>query len=503
LLYPLSYEGNPSILADSAGLPCLTSAVAPFEITGVHVTTWNLDPWTGGPYSTLRVGGRPHDRTQLLQPIDGRLVFAGEHTNAEFPATMHGAWNSGQSAVANLIAEHFSRVASSTHHTSAPPTAIVVGAGLAGLSAATALRAAGYVVTVVEATSHLGGRARTETVWDSPTSTGVQIHPGAAWIHGSDGNPIATFARAADVEFAPWPEGPIRHVQRGRGDLSSAAVATITAERARVDDLLAAASAVARNTGATDATDTATADTALRIALDSALMTVADLSVRAALATQYSHHFESLMAGDLDDLSLRHGDEPYSYPGGDEYLSTVMAPMLTFLAHGLDVRYGQAVKRVELVDEDETFDNVRVHTTVAASGEIDVFVADVCVVTVPLGHLQAGRIVFDPPLPASHLRSLSMLKMGQKAKVFVRFSERWWGDAVELWSYPATPSADGITRWPLWVDVSRPLGAPALCAFLGGPEARRIQELFADGPAGRSTVEAELRSALRSFVVEL
>ncbi|MGC2493796.1 MAG: FAD-dependent oxidoreductase [Candidatus Binatus sp.] len=44
---------------------------------------------------------------------------------------------------------------------------VVVGAGMAGLSAAYRLRKAGVDVTVLESNDHVGGRVRTETREDT------------------------------------------------------------------------------------------------------------------------------------------------------------------------------------------------------------------------------------------------------------------------------------------------------------------------------------------------
>ena len=68
---------------------------------------------------------------------------------------------------------------------------------MAGLAAARRLADAGVEVTVLEARERIGGRMWTDT------SLGVPIDLGAAWIHGTDGNPIvglAADAGAATVE---------------------------------------------------------------------------------------------------------------------------------------------------------------------------------------------------------------------------------------------------------------------------------------------------------------
>ncbi|MFN0191407.1 MAG: FAD-dependent oxidoreductase [Aestuariivirga sp.] len=62
---------------------------------------------------------------------------------------------------------------------------IIVGAGLAGLSAARALQKAGITVRIFEARDRIGGR-----VW---TEDGIDL--GAHWIHSTDGNPITALCR--------------------------------------------------------------------------------------------------------------------------------------------------------------------------------------------------------------------------------------------------------------------------------------------------------------------
>ncbi|MCB0992527.1 MAG: FAD-dependent oxidoreductase, partial [Acidimicrobiales bacterium] len=68
---------------------------------------------------------------------------------------------------------------------------VVVGAGVAGLTAARALAEEGLGVVVLEADAIAGGRVRTDR------SLGVSFDLGASWIHGTDGNPVTDLADAA------------------------------------------------------------------------------------------------------------------------------------------------------------------------------------------------------------------------------------------------------------------------------------------------------------------
>lgn len=70
------------------------------------VTRWKSDPWSRGSYSFISVDSSGSDYELLAEPIippltssnDAkvpRIFFAGEHTNRNYPATVHGALLSG------------------------------------------------------------------------------------------------------------------------------------------------------------------------------------------------------------------------------------------------------------------------------------------------------------------------------------------------------------------------------------------------------------------------
>lgn len=72
------------------------------------------------------------------------------------------------------------------------------GAGLAGARAAQYLSSKGMRVVVLEARSRAGGRTATATA----TSGGYPLELGAAWLHGTTGNPLVPVATAASVSLA-------------------------------------------------------------------------------------------------------------------------------------------------------------------------------------------------------------------------------------------------------------------------------------------------------------
>ena len=72
---------------------------------------------------------------------------------------------------------------------------IIIGAGIAGLSAARLLTDAGYQVTILEGRDRIGGRLHTSHKWPD-----LPIDLGASWIHGTQGNPMTALAAEAKAE---------------------------------------------------------------------------------------------------------------------------------------------------------------------------------------------------------------------------------------------------------------------------------------------------------------
>jgi len=84
------------LLAEATGRPC----PAPAEVA---VTSWATDRFSGGAYTHIPPGASPADADLLGEPVGGRLLFAGEHTQSARLAYADGAMASGLREARRLL----------------------------------------------------------------------------------------------------------------------------------------------------------------------------------------------------------------------------------------------------------------------------------------------------------------------------------------------------------------------------------------------------------------
>lgn len=66
-------------------------------------TRWGQDQFSYGSYSYVAVGASGDDYDILAESVADRVFFAGEATNKQYPATMHGAFLSGMREAAHIM----------------------------------------------------------------------------------------------------------------------------------------------------------------------------------------------------------------------------------------------------------------------------------------------------------------------------------------------------------------------------------------------------------------
>jgi hypothetical protein len=106
------------------------------------------------------------------------------------------------------------------------------------------------------------------------------------------------------------------------------------------------------------------------------------------------------------------------------------------------------------------------------------YAAALAVITVPLGVLKAGGLVFAPPLPEKE-RALERLHMGSVTKLVLRFRERIWERAdprLAQMGWLSVPDHRFRTWWTRWPSM-----APVLVGWVGGPNGARLAEMSDEG----------------------
>jgi monoamine oxidase len=327
---------------------------------------------------------------------------------------------------------------------------IVVGAGVAGLTAARLLHHHGRTVIVLEARDRIGGRVHTDRSGEHP------VDLGASWIHGITDSPVAGAAAAFGMRTMEFTVGgyqpdsrPIAYYGPDGTRLSDAAAQRFVDDIHTVDaTLIDVVAASAPDASYRDVTEEALG--AQNWDPDRTQRVREYLEHRSE--EQYGSWIEDLAAHGLDDDAID-GDEVV-FPDGYDRLSAG-------LVEGLDIRLGHVVTHVRWSPEG-------VEVTVGDR----ILNAATAVVTVPVGVLRSGDFTITPPLPSVNATALGRLTMNAFEKVFLRFLTKFWDDAV----YAIRQQGPESRWWHSWYDLTPLHGTPALLTFAAGPAAREIRD---------------------------
>jgi len=326
---------------------------------------------------------------------------------------------------------------------------IVIGAGIAGLAAGDYLRKKGWGVTILEARERVGGR-----VWSRADWKGKQpVDMGASWIHGISGNPMAELAREQGIRTVPFDYEKKSVYQRGGSRISSA-------EETRIEKNFRKTLKLANATAEELSQDVSLRKTftGAETKLGWSAEELARLNFKAH--TEIEHEF----AASLEELSAQYWNEGEELPGGDAIVPGGLGAIVEPWARGQDIRFGQAVERVRY-----DRDGVRVKTSQGL--EIR---AKKLILTVPLGILKKGKIVFDPPLPKEKLDAIGRIGFGNYQKTALLYEELFWDPELHLFDWDGGATGK---EWAEWVNLYPFTGEPALIAFHTGKVAYGIESM--------------------------
>ncbi len=276
---------------------------------------------------------------------------------------------------------------------------------------------------------------------------------GAAWFHGTEGNPVADYARARGLGLTPYQQdvGVFFDVELNRRLTGSAAATAFSG----LEDIF---SGLAGRHAAGE-------DVAVGQAVESYARQL-DASAADARAVRFAGELALAVNGaPLDRLSLRSVlfERSEELAGGDHVVDGGYRTVVDALAQGLDIALGAPVARIVY-----SSDGVTVET---AGGPID---ASHAIVTVPLGVLKAGSIAFEPALPSTKAEVIERLRYGTFEKVVLVFQERFWGDSFSD-GLAVLSGFGGDRAFPLFVDLSEFAGAPTLVCIYSGAFAATAQ----------------------------
>jgi monoamine oxidase len=293
----------------------------------------------------------------------------------------------------------------------------IIGAGLAGLTAARILAERGVEVELFEASDRIGGRAR--TIIDHHGLLPVELGP--EFVHGRV-EPTLQLVREIGLSLDPITD----------------------------DGMFARIAKLLGNVGERDESARAYLDRAGLSGDDAAL---------------FASFVEGFYGAPLDDISVASIAGDASNPGGEGASQARIEGGYGELARWLAARLARA--------------NVPVHhrrfvRTVDYSGErvrLDFrgfqAVADRAIVTLPIGVLQAPGVVTFRPELGDHAVAISRLAMGQVVKIVICMREPVWRDRL-AGEFVRAPG-DFPTYW-----VRSSSGAHQLTAWAGGPHATAL-----------------------------
>ena len=336
---------------------------------------------------------------------------------------------------------------------------VIVGAGVSGLAAADYLRKKGWRVTVLEARERVGGRVWSRTDWLGKTPVDL----GASWIHGISENPIAELAQKAGFHLMPF-------------DYDNSVVFNSGGSVISKEEMLKIRGDFKKNLKSADSwAEKQSADLPLRDSFRAAERAlswspeeIAHLDFRAH--TEIEHEF----AASLEQLSAFWWDEGEKLIGVDAFIKGGLNTIFEPLTRGQDIRFGQTVNRV-------VHDSTGVHVTTEQGLELT---AQKLILTVPLGILKSGLIVFEPALPEDKKTAIRRIGFGNYQKTALLYEEVFWNKDLHLFDW--TGGSKG-KDWAEWVNLFPFTGEPALVAFNTADAAYAIESISDDEVAKAAT----------------
>lgn len=356
-----------------------------------------------------------------------------------------------------LVLLVLSRAIHSTSTEAADYSVIVVGAGMAGVTAARALTDAGITsVLVLEARDRVGGRT-----YSVNTSTAGTIDLGAMWIHGAEkGNPLYDLAVERNEPMSRLIDYGTSEVFDQNGEPLS-----MPSEWIRTYiDMGNFTLGIEEYQASHDQNPLDYPDISLYELYTSTTKNLPE-EQRPMANLQLNVYYQVLLNGNVTNLStLRYGDAK-TLPALDVFLFNGFDALVKMQTPGLEILLSTPVVSVDQRVEDEP---VKVTT---ADGTV--YTAHHVVTTETLGCLKAGNIKYIPPLPAPKEEAIrNGLGMGVFDKAILVYNESYWADTDFIMQTMETMSG----LWKLYLNYDSVMKKPVLVALNVAETARGLEK---------------------------
>lgn len=282
---------------------------------------------------------------------------------------------------------------------------IVIGAGVAGLAALQALDKAGLRVLMLEARDRVGGRIH--TLHDPLCSLPVEL--GAEFVHG---RPAEIWDLIRDAGLAVYDgTDASRYMNDG-----------LLERNADRWDLIG--SVIEDMRKAAEGPDQSFEDFLHGSAYQDEAKQAARGYIEGFNAARSSEISIQALAEETAAADVIDGERVFRFGRGYDAVPFCILRSIPHFESKL--RLNRVVTRVEWQRH-----SVRVHAKNGLTGGPELFRAKRVIVTVPLGVLQAGSIVFSPE-PKDILEAARSLRFGQVFRIVLRFREPFWERKEEL-----------------------------------------------------------------------
>ncbi|HXC35242.1 MAG TPA: NAD(P)/FAD-dependent oxidoreductase [Candidatus Acidoferrales bacterium] len=311
-------------------------------------------------------------------------------------------------------------------------SAVIIGGGIAGLAAALELQKNDISTTVLEAKNRFGGRIHTIH------HNGIPIELGAEFVHGRS-KPLLKALRNAKLSLQTVPDA---HRTFEDGKLYESKIWDIISDVFKRVDVRKPDCSIEAFL-AREPLDERTRDLVRNFVTGFDAAHADRISAHACRRAEYSGEQMGM------DQQTR---------VGQGYSALVDYFVHEIQAHGGRLIVGTKVKRVR-------WEEGRVEVVARKGRRNQIFRADAAIVTLPVGVLKAGHVVFEPTLPHK-IEAANGLEFGNVVKVIFQFRESLWND----FGFIHVPGAP-IPTW--WSDGRGPI----LTGWAGGPTADALLEL--------------------------